>query len=363
MIRLEIDGTVFEDFIDSSANESMLEFSKQFSFSLATSSKVKLPFSGGETVAVFIDDQLFLSGTLEKYSVSYDDGSHTVDISGRDFTADISDSDLLAVGEFTVPITLERIIEKVIAQLENDISVKNNSGEDLTFDQESVDLISIEDGMNAYEFIRKYALKKDVLLSSDADGNISIEKTNSDIFIMHLQNSINDIDGNNILSASIEVDRTNLFNKYYAKSELNVLNLEETEALVENIVDQQALFEDNDLPKGRQVVIQAETSSSNPQLQQRAEWESILRRSGNYSVNVELLGHSTTFGEVYQKNKKIFIQDDFLGLSELMMIESVEFINSSQNGNITNLVLVNENSFTNQMNNESLQLQIEESDL
>ncbi|KKL58071.1 hypothetical protein LCGC14_2229060 [marine sediment metagenome] len=160
-----------------------------------------------------------------------------ISISGRDKPADIIDSTLDSkapngevFSDLRPPITLKTVIERTIASL-GAAPGQAGSAEISVVDEvipdpfnEAEDLISPEPGDNAFEFIEKWARKRQVFLTSNGDGDVVIARGSEiqiDAFLIHRVNS----DDNNVISWSVDYDLTTRFNRYKMPSQRNLIAL------------------------------------------------------------------------------------------------------------------------------------------
>ena len=328
------------------------------SFTIEASSEdaQSLPFLGGESCKIFVDGERVLTGFIEKVKASGDPESHSITISGRSKPADIIDSALdseTSAGEIfsdlRPPISLKTVIERTIDSLGGDakILVVDEANPDPF--NEAEDLIAPEPGDNAFDFIEKWARKRQVLLTSNGDGNIVIIRgsaTRIDAFLIHRVNS-ND---NNVISWGVDYDLTTRFNRYKMPSQHNLIAIVLAGLTsADSIVDQgggENVVTDKNVRPGRQMVIVPEANSSDAESKKRAQWEKNIRKARSRVYSAVVDGYRNQTGDLWRVNQLIRVDDAFAGIDSVMLVNSVEYSLTEDEGSTTDIELVNRNAYT-----------------
>ncbi|MDQ7010358.1 MAG: hypothetical protein Q9M29_00920 [Mariprofundaceae bacterium] len=139
------------------------------SFELAVTNRdgrgTALPIRDGDLCRLLIDGQQVIAGAVDDRTVSYDAGSHTISISGRDATGDLVDC---SVREVQIKgNTLLQIAGTVCKPFGISVLADVDVGGKFT----SVDA---EPGQTAHELLATLAAQRGVLLCSDDLGNLRI---------------------------------------------------------------------------------------------------------------------------------------------------------------------------------------------
>jgi len=350
-ITLEISGNRYDGFTSINVFKSIETISGSFNFSATSDNVFVFPIQVGSSCRVLIDNNPVITGNIENVSVSYDSGTHSLQISGRDKTCDIIDSTVVGVKEFSGPISLTQIISKSLTDNSiTGISIINNTGTIANF--EDSDLFGAEVGETLFSFIEKYARKRQVLLSSDGDGNIILNRAGNTKAIVSLENII-DGQTNNIKSGNISYDFTQRFNKYIMQSQLNNAALfDESGTTTGNAVSQTGEATDNKIRSSRQMEIVSGSSDSNVTLQDLATWHSNLRRvrGTTYSVLVQGFYQDEAKSRLWAANELVQVVDDFADVRATLLIQSVEYNFSLDGGSTTSINLVDKDAYTLQAN-------------
>ena len=347
-MKLEVNGIQFDNFTAASCEIRLDALSNTFSFEAVVAEGEPLPFKGGEPCRVIVNDKPVLTGFIEIVDVSYSAGDHTITVMGRDKTADLLDSNINKISDLRAPITLKQIIEKVIDNIGADIKVV----EEVTtepFDA-AQDVAAPEPADNAFEFIEKYSRKRQVLLTSDGDGNVVITSGSAETAAGSIQHIIGATD-NNVIASSFSFDITGRFNIYKFASQLNpfALNVAGDTGL-DSVVGQSGGVSDPDIRIGRQLILVSEAPFSDDQNEARAKWEANIRKARGLVYSVTVPGHSVDpsdpAAELWQINRIYQIVDDYLGKSEPMLCNSVTFTLDVQGGTLTSLAFVDQKAYS-----------------
>ncbi len=347
-MTLEVNGVQFDNFTAASCQIRLDALTNTFSFEAVAAEGVPLPFKGGEACRVIVDDIPVLTGFIEVVDVSYNAGDHTITVQGRDKTGDLLDSNISELSDLRAPITLKQIIEKVIANIGADIKVI----EEVTtapFDA-AQDIAAPEPGDNAFDFIEKYSRKRQVLLTSDGDGNVVITSGSTQQVVGSIQHIIGASD-NNVISSSFSFDTTGRFNVYKFASQLNLVALNAAGVTgLDPVVNQSGEVSDPDVRKGRQLVLISEAPFSDDQNESRAKWEANIRKARGlvYSAVVSRYTVDPTdlTSDLWRINRLNQIVDDYLGKSEPMLCNSVTFTLDVAGGEQTSLGFVDQKAYS-----------------
>ena len=343
MIALKVDGTSYTNFLEGGLDIRLDALCNTFSFKMARTEKETLPFKTGMSCEVWVNDTLRLTGTIELLTVRYSSDEHTIEISGRDRTANLLDSNINIINDIEAPIALSEIIRKVISHIGSDLEVVDNA-EPPNF-TEAQDVAAPEPGDNAFEFIEKYAKQKQVLLTSNGKGNVVITRSNQEQNNnLRIQNT-KDATDNNVLNATYSNDNTGRFNLYYIASQLNPVALVTSgKTSLSTIVSQGGQTEDTEINKGRQLVLVSESSYGDSDSINRSLWEANVRKARGRIYEVEVHGYSIE-DTLWDINQVVTVQDDFVGISGPMLINTVSNSVSLTTGSITSLMLVDVDSY------------------
>lgn len=341
-MKLEVAGIPYENFLSASAEIRLDALSNTFSFS-AVSEDV-LPFKGGEPCRVLVDGEAVVTGFIEVVNGSYDSGTHSLSLQGRDKTGDLLDSSIGVLDDLRGKLTLKSVIEKVIAHLKLNIDVIDDALPDKFNPAEDIE--APEEGDNAFEFIEKLARTRQVLLTSNGDGNIVITRAGTTVVNGRIVNQKGNPD-NNVISASYSYDTTGRYRFYGSASALNPVALNNAGSTdLAELVNQSGGASDIDIRLGRQFILVSESPYSSGQNDERAKWEANIRKARGRIYSAIINGYRDDDGKLWSVNTLIPVGDSFAGIGAHMLINTIAFTFDKEAGRQTTLSMVNENAYT-----------------
>lgn len=346
-MRIEVGGIQYTNFTTASCELRLDSLSSSFSFEAITPDGQALPFKGGDPCRIFVDNELALTGFIEIAAPSLTADDDTTTVSGRDKTADLLDSTLVGLDDIRGDnLTLKSLIEQVIAHLGLDIQVVDKVNPKPFSAAE--DVAAPEPGENAFSFIQKYSKKRQVLLTSDAQGNVVIDAnsgTQADGAIQYIIGA----DDNNVIGRNYSFNLTGRFYKYVVKSDLSIPPLNQAgDTAIEEISNQDGIAFDTEIRKSRVLTIIPDATFSSINCQDRAKWEANVRRARSmpYSATVKgfRVGGQGTL--LWQINKRYQIVDQGIGKIEPMLCNSITFSFDAEDGRQTALGFVGKDAYT-----------------
>lgn len=347
MITLEVNGNRYEGWTDISVFRSIETISGSFSFSATSSVSNVFPIKAGAPCSVYVGNTQVIKGYVDTVDVSYDAEQHSISIRGRDITADLVDSTIAEVKEFT-GFSLTSIIQKVLSDNNlSDIKVINETGTTLApFEDYSPSSSPVSQSI--FDFIESYARKRQVLLTTDGTGNITISRSSTTIAPVVLENRVNG-SFNNIKSATASYNFTDRYNKYTLFSGQSSAGFATgADIEYENVASQKGTSIDSSIRPSRTTQIISNTSDSNQNLAQLATWTKNLAKARSIEYTCTVYNYFQDDAETtpWTPNLLVQVNDDFADISATMLIKSVEYNLSVDGGSTTTLTLVDKDVYT-----------------
>lgn len=346
-MELEVGGVLYNRFTSATAEVRLDALANTFSFTAATTKGEPLPFKGGEACKVFIEGEKIITGFIEVVSGNYAVNSHVITLRGRDKTGDVVDSSLSNISDLKSPLSLKKSIQKILENIGNNIEVIDLVNPELFTTAE--DLSAPEAGVGAFEFMERLARKRQVLLTSNADGNIEIIKTPGETINELILQNVPNATGNNVLSASWSYDQSGRYNVYRMNSTLNPVTIAVSGANVKtsDIVNQNSgRIIDSAIRAGRQFAVVSEGPYSAEQNVLRAKWEQRIREARGQLYTATMQGHKALdTGNIWQVNKVINVFDEIAGIFSEMLINSIRYTLDLSGGKLVTLSLVEKNAY------------------
>ena len=350
MIELIVKGIPYKDYILARGTVSIESMANDFEFTASAVNGFP-PFKSGDSVVIIIDGIKRITGSIEEVNGVDEEGSHTVTYSGRDKTGDFIDSDINGLDDLRSPISLGGIIRELITNIGSDIKVINHIIP-ATFNP-AEDLIDIHDGDKAMNIALAYARKRQVLLSSTADGDILITQstpTDSGVTLQSIKGGLN-----NIIGQSWSVRSSQRFRTYIHRGQLDPRTLNFAGATsndsLENqgakITDAQVIDGVEVGPRqGRQMVVVEKNAYSNEQLKQRAKWSRQLAKARSTRYNCSVKGHVDQNNNQWTENTLVQINSDSANITRKMLLNTITFVQGEGIPTTTDLGFVERDVYT-----------------
>lgn len=344
-ISLIVNGTPYTEFMSASCTVSLETLANDFSFT-ASSVRGIPPFKYRDIVEVRVDGVTKVTAPITGITGQESEGAHTVTYTGRDQTSDLLDSDINSLGDIASDkLTLKRLIELVIADIGSSVTVVDLLSA-APFNK-AEDYIAPQVGDNAWDFLRRYAAKRQAILTSDGSGRVVITQAEPVSSGAKLQKVTGGTSINNILSQDWTIDNDKRFNKYIVKAQLDPLSLNFAgDTSTGTLAAQGGLVTDAEIPKGRQSVTVESKSYGNDELEDRALWAKQLAKAEALRYSCTVKGHSYPgTGKVWQENTLVLINSDAADISTEMLLNSATFSAGEGQPTITTLEFVEKNVY------------------
>ena len=224
-----------------------------------------------------------------------------------------------------------------------DIPVEITTG--LTF-FEIGEVESTDIGDSVFSFIEKMARKEQVLATTDRAGNLVYQRASGVKDKQLLVNQTGN-DHNNILSAKFTSNTSKLFNKYQVHSQAALISINEAGFVGAEQVSSSGSppYFDEDVRTGREKHILSETAYADKTSYARAAWNRNVAYAQAFRYQCTVEGHSKDDGGVWELNRLHKVNDDFAGVNDFWLLNSVSVSMSLSEGNTTDLGFVPKESY------------------
>jgi prophage tail gpP-like protein len=348
---LEVKGVQYQGLLNGSASISMESLSNEFTCDVSYPQSGTFPIKRGDECRILIYGNAIITGFVNKIDTHFDYQSHSISISGRDKTCDVIDNTLPAKLNFSTPISIIDITKKVLS-----LYGLNNINVTVEVDNLSIfsanDVIAAEVGETVFDFLEKYAKKRQVILTTDGSGNIVYTRAHDDVVRDFININVN-ANKNGVLSVDMSVDDSKRFNKYILISQTNssasgvVTDFNQLkQPPVESETYTTATSTDSEIRVVRIFNFISDTTHEDQQSRQdRADWEKNVRKANGFSYSLIMQGFKNTNGEIWRPNMLLNVNDSVNDVYANLLILSTEFIMDLDGGTKTKLVLTTPDAF------------------
>lgn len=347
-MKIEIDGQSYEHFLSASVEIAIDALARRFEFTAATRGVDDIPFRPGQAAVVTIDGERVLTGWVERIDIAADPGAEeiTYTVSGRDKIADVVDSSIDGLSDLSS--TIARAADAVLRFLGIDAKVIDQSDSASRPFAGSAEVAKPDPSETAADFLWGVASRRQILLSSDGDGNLLLLNGEPAPIAARIVNRV-DGQGNNVLGFRYTTDHSKRFRTYHVVAQPNVaesafLDIDLDSSGVSSI---SASFEDSKIRASRRRTIAGEATYTVADARARARWESSLARAAGLSYTVALPLFRDAEGSLWSVNTAPLVEDEFAGIRSRMLVARVRF-DLDQNGPLTTLVLHRRDAYASQ---------------
>lgn len=354
-INIMINGVEYFDFTDVTITKSIETFAGKFVITTTSTSNIDFPLKVNSECKILVQGEPVINGYIESLIIDYDDKTHSIQVTGRDRTADLVDSTVGGsdTSEFQLPtkgLTLKQITESLLTKFNlSSIKVIDNHG---TKPFKKGDIVSAEYGTKVFDFLEKYAKKRQVLLTTDGNGDIVFTRTPTKQYITPLL--LSDTEPSTILRGSIRYNNSKRYNKYLCTTQDNPAALDQfidTSKITSpsKVAGNESVGQatDNEVRSSRIYHFESESSSSSEPLNDRAKWEANFRKSQASKWSYTVQGHiAKDDSMIWKPGYKVLVVDSFANLNSYALISSVEYKFNLTGGSKTVLKLLPDIAFS-----------------
>ena len=285
------------------------------------------PIRPGDAVSVAIGEDVVITGYVDAVTTSLSSGDHSVSVSGRDAAADLVDSAPdLPPNEWhgiTVLDLARLLAEPFGVPVRSEVSGLR-----------SIVKVALSPGDKAWELLEERCRYEGILPVSDGAGGIVLTRAGSG----RVASAI--IEGQNLLSGSLELDVSDRFSRYIVKAQIQGTDLMSGESASEP----EGSATDAEIKRHRELVVVAGSGADAQHCADRAKWEAAVRAGRGARATVTVQGWRSGGGQLWPVNAMVALRSPTLGLDREMLISEVSF-SLGDGGAVTQLSLVRPEAF------------------
>jgi len=278
---------------------------------------------------VSIGAETLVTGYVDRRSVSYSPGEHSLSVSGRDRTGDLVDcSAVLGVWEFHNTPVLD-LVQKVAKPF--GVAVSLARGITLPAPEFRT---AIDPGESAFNVVERLCKKAGVLPVSDGKGGLTLMRPGSARCTTEL------VEEQNILAASADFDVSGRFRRYVVLGQHTG-----SDAWFGAETSVRATAEDAGVKRtARVLLVRPEGSVSGAQAKRRAEWEATVRAARADAVSVTVQGWTQGDGSLWPVNALVRVRSPRLGIDGDLLVSQADY-EVGEGGTTTRLTLRRPDAF------------------
>ncbi|MGO2235524.1 MAG: phage baseplate assembly protein [Marinomonas sp.] len=280
----------------------------------------------GSECTVDIGKDRLITGYLDDYIPSYDDETITINVTGRDKTADLVDCSVVQQSGQFKNQTLLQIA--VIVSAPFGISVINETDVGAAFQR-----VQVEQGETAGEFLTRLAQQRGVLLTTNGLGQLVITRASKKRGEVALKLGVN------IKAGRGRFSRKQRFSEYIVKA-TGGAGWEDDQPL-ENIGGIKSTVTDQDVKRYRPLIIVNDEVTTAAGASLRGQWERQRAISASNTAEYTLTGwRNPNTGNLYQLNRIVPVTDTIMKINKDMLISNILYSEDNDTGRLIVLSVV-----------------------
>ncbi|QBR31893.1 MULTISPECIES: phage baseplate assembly protein [Pseudomonas] len=287
------------------------------------------PILPGDRCEVRLGGISMVIGYVDIFKPSFSANDHTINIQGRDRTADLIDCSAVHTPDEWKNIDLLRFAQILAKPFGVGVSADVPVGEPFH-------VCKLQQGETAFEALERYARQRRLLLMPDGAGGLLITRTGN------RRASVGLVQGENILSASGSIDHSQRYSNYLVKGQAayDPASEGETEAHIE------AGASDSGVKRYRPMLVVAESGSTSGSAQERATWEANSRLGKSASASITVQGwRQSPGGPLWEPGMLVQVKSPWLRMDGQMIIRQVTY-ERGEGGTTTKLDIVSPQAFS-----------------
>lgn len=283
-------------------------------------------FRAGAKVEIYFNADLVLTGYVDRYQPRISAKDAQVSISGRSKSADLIDC---AAEHPKGKGRFEKKTLKQIAETLDQFGVGVEVGEGVTLDP--VEFYQITPGETAFRAIERLARSEGVAVMGRADGKIELCRGGKKRHAGGL------IEGQNIKIGEADHNWSNRHSKYVVKGQ------RASGSTAENL-EIEAVVKDDKVDRYRPTVIVVEEDTDTKRAKRRGEARRNRAAGSALKATILVQGFRDDGGTVWEPNRLVWTESEFLQVVQDMLIESLTFT-QDENGSVTRIELVDPRAY------------------
>lgn len=278
----------------------------------------------GDECRLTLGGQTIITGHVDSLALGYDKSGHAISLTGRDRTGDMVDCSAMNEPDQWTNITLLKLAQKLATPFGVSVTADSDTGA-------AFEMAKLEHGETAWAALERHCRQRGLLAISDAKGGIVLSQPGTRRAAVSL------VQGENILSASGDIDYGDRFSQYTVKGQHDGAG-DEWDA--ESSAHIQGAATDAAVKRYRPLLVVADGVTNNASAKTRAAWESTVRAGRSIKATVTVQGWlQQPGGALWDVNMLVPVRSSWLRMNGVMLIKAVTFTLDNGGGTITQLDL------------------------
>lgn len=286
------------------------------------------PLKPGVEVAINVNDERVITGTIEQLSNSYSSGERSIQASGRSRAGDLVDCSVSEPFEYT-NIGIEELANRLVKDygLKVFLSVTPPS---------NLDKFSLKPSETVFQALDRAARLQGFMWVSTREGNIRLTQAGVARSDSELHEDVN------IKSGTLSLDDSKRFQNYKVIGQMSGSD----EFSGASAASPQGSATDNGIKRFRPKTIIAEGPVDSQKAGIRAGWEVSVRNAQSQRIELTVQGWRQQTGALWGVNQIVRVNVlRLLGLNRDMLIDQVNHTQDGQSGTETTMNLIRKDAY------------------
>ncbi|APJ03941.1 phage baseplate assembly protein [Silvanigrella aquatica] len=321
MIQLKANGKIFEGWLTAHVTRSLAAISGSFEISYTdrwSGQGEKWQLKAGDECELSYKGQPIIKGYIDAISTSYTGTSRSLSVRGRDKTGDLVDSSNLSDAKEFKGKSLKDMASTLASPFGVSVAARCSGA------SAPIEKVSIQQNETVWETIDRLAKYQGVLAYPDAKGGLILNEVSSEV-------SESLVEGENILSCSVEQNETEKFNTYMVIASTSDPDEKHKTAI--------AKVTDSSVKRPRLKTLLTHKAITKDEALERAKWEMAQKISKSLNINISCSDWIHSRKKIWEINSIVSVKAPACGVNGLFLIEETKFV-CDENGLKTELKLV-----------------------
>lgn len=321
-LKLHLDGKAFTRWVSARVTRSMQQLAGDFELVVGgawVEGGLRPSSAAGKTCEIHIAGVRVQTGIIDSAPANFDATSHGLRLEGRDRTSDLVDCSAPAVQ--WIGRTLADVARDLCKPF--DIKVIDRAGLKTPFKT-----YKPHDGDSIFAALDQGARYRGVLLLSDVEGNLIIDRVGSVTAADTLEL------GKNIISGSGGRDLRECFSAYTVKGQKRGSDPAATAQVTATITDRQLIT------RHRPLTLVCDGPVTAGAARTRAKWEASVRAGRAQAITYKVKGWQQSTGALWEPNQKVQVIDPYNDINEKRLITDVTYSLDDQSGEVAEITVM-----------------------
>ncbi|MEZ5709732.1 MAG: contractile injection system protein, VgrG/Pvc8 family [Blastomonas sp.] len=290
-VELRIDNDIYTGWTEVSIRRGLDSLFGEFDITLASRARTgdaPWPLRAGARCSLGIDGEILIEGHIDRLRGSVNAGERTVNVSGRDLTADLADCSAIHKPGSWRNVSLAKIISELVAPFGIIVSIEADTGPNIR-------KFALQQGESVWSAIERLLRFRALIGWTRGDGRLVITTPGKGAVVASL------IEGANLLSVTGSHDVTERFATYLVKGQASGSD-ERNGAAVAQL---SASASDPAIRRYRPLLVVAEEQADRASLQKRADWEANVRAARSQPAEAIVQGWRDPSGALWKADSRV----------------------------------------------------------